>query len=455
MLKFQKLPLLFVSILYNQSPLLAFDYKFSGVAESFSKVGFNHSKLNSKEGIFPTATFVTATIKLQVDSNLLPKSIEKHRLKIGVGGILGALAYDSTKTLIDQATHQVYGSELFFFIGRWWGYLGNAPWKDSRIESDAHTRNYVLYNSYLFYSYGDKFHLKLGRYLSNMDFMSGYTEGFEVEYKIKPKVSLKWFSSFGRALAAGQWIRDWYAPIVTEDDRKDVNDGIHAVQLYFSSKHVKATPFFYFSPKTYEAPRIKIHIDSNPKFIGLGLRSQTLINVIFPVYAKDLYDVYWRNSKIGEWGSSLLIHQRFDCNEFNFGFGYYQNFGNANARIGWYGNPIPFDIRSNSIYGLVFSNAVTADSVSGYVFGGGVYRGFLWGILGRYTYATRASERSINLNLGYKWGSFASVDVNLQYYAVSMHTGYKVNDLTSPFDKAFKANTQDRSNLIVSLKFFF
>ncbi|MGL2910895.1 outer membrane family protein, partial [Helicobacter pylori] len=28
-------------------------------------------------------------------------------------------------------------------------------------------------------------------------------------------------------------------------------------------------------------------------------------------------------------------------------------------------------------------------------------------------------------------------------------------DLTSPFDKAFKANTQDRSNLMVSLKFFF
>ncbi|GAA7739769.1 hypothetical protein JP0165_08510 [Helicobacter pylori] len=52
-------------------------------------------------------------------------------------------------------------------------------------------------------------------------------------------------------------------------------------------------------------------------------------------------------------------------------------------------------------------------------------------------------------------GFFASVDVNLQYYAVSMHTGYKTNNLTSPFDKAFKANTQDRSNLVVSLKFFF
>ncbi len=455
MLKFQKLSLLFVSILYNQSPLLAFDYKFSGVAESVSKVGFNHSKLNSKEGIFPTATFVTATIKLQVDSNLLPKNIEKHSLKIGVGGILGALAYDSTKTLIDQATHQIYGSELFYMIGRWWGFLGNAPWKDSIIESDAHTRNYVLYNSYLFYSYGDKFHLKLGRYLSNMDFMSSYTQGFELDYKINSKIALKWFSSFGRALAFGQWIRDWYAPIVTEDGRKEVDDGIHAAQLYFSSKRVQVMPFAYFSPKIYGAPGVKIHIDSNPKFKGLGLRAQTTINVIFPVYAKDLYDVYWRNSKIGEWGASLLIHQRFDYNEFNFGFGYYQNFGNANARIGWYGNPIPLNYRNNSVYGGVFSNVITADAVSGYVFGGGVYRGFLWGILGRYTYATRASERSINLNLGYKWGSFASVDVNLEYYVVSMHNGYRLDYLTGPFNKAFKADAQDRSNLMASVKFFF
>ncbi|MGL2819466.1 outer membrane family protein, partial [Helicobacter pylori] len=89
------------------------------------------------------------------------------------------------------------------------------------------------------------------------------------------------------------------------------------------------------------------------------------------------------------------------------------------------------------------------------VFGGGLYRGFLWGILGRYTYATRASERSINLNLGYKWGSFARVDVNLEYYVVSMHNGYRLDYLTGPFNKAFKADAQDRSNLMVSVKFFF
>lgn len=72
-----------------------------------------------------------------------------------------------------------------------------------------------------------------------------------------------------------------------------------------------------------------------------------------------------------------------------------------------------FDIRSNSVYGLVFSNVVIVDFVSGYVFGGGVYREFLWGILGRYIYVIRVSERFIDLYLGYKWGFFVSVDVNL------------------------------------------
>ncbi|AFI06111.1 outer membrane family protein [Helicobacter cetorum] len=455
MLKFRKLPLFIVSILYTYTPLQAFDYRISGIAESFSKVGFNHSKLNSKEGIFPTESFVTTTIKLQADANLLPKRIENHNLKIGIGGILGGVAYDSTKTIIDQATHQIYGSEIYTYIGRWWGYLGNAPWKHSRIESNTHTRNYVLYNAYLFYSYSDKFHLKLGRYLSNMDFMSMHTQGFECDYKINSIVALKWFSSFGRALAMGQWIRDWYSPIVTEHGNKASNNGIHAAQINFSSKYVKIIPYIYFSPKTYEAPGIKLHVDSNSKFKGLGLRSQTIINVIFPICASDLSGAYWRNAKVGKWASSLLIHQRFDYNEFNFGFGYYQNFGNANAKIGWYGNPLPINIRDNSVYGGVFSNAIAPNAISGYIFGGSVYKRFLWGILARYTHATRASEKSLNLNLGYKWNDFFSIDVNLEYHTVSMHTGYKVNDFTSPFNKAFKANEQDRSNLMTTMKFFF
>ncbi|AFI04430.1 hypothetical protein HCW_05840 [Helicobacter cetorum MIT 00-7128] len=460
MLVSQRMLALIAPFCCMQAYLQAFDYKFSGIAESFSKVGFNHSKLNSKEGIFPTETFVTTTIKLQADANLLPKKIENHSIKIGIGGILGGVAYDSTKTLIDQSNGKVYGSEIYVYMGRWYGYLGNAPWKHSRIEANAHARNYVLYNAYLFYTYKDKFTMKLGRYLSKAMFMSGYTQGFEFNYKINSKVALNWFSSFGRALAVGEWIRDWYAPIVTEYGDKVSNTGIHAAQINFYSKYVKVTPFIYFSPKTYEAPGINFHFDSNPKFKGLGLRSQTTINVIFPLCASNLSDIYWRNAKIGKWSSSLLIHQRFDYNEYNFGFGYYQNFGNANAKIGWYGSPIPIGFRNNSVYGGVLNNMISPNAITGYLFGGGVHKKFLWGILSKYTYSPRASEWGVNLNLGYNWSATFTTDIKLTYHVVDTHEGYRVGydgnpSLCNHNGYSCKANIQDRSHLMTSMKFFF
>ncbi|CCF79790.1 hof-family outer membrane protein [Helicobacter bizzozeronii CCUG 35545] len=51
----------------------AFSYKLSGVAESVSKVGFNHSPINSAKGIFPTESFVSMTLKVQADATLLNK----------------------------------------------------------------------------------------------------------------------------------------------------------------------------------------------------------------------------------------------------------------------------------------------------------------------------------------------------------------------------------------------
>lgn len=99
----------------------AFDYKFSGVAESVSKVGFNHSPINSKKGIFPTESFVTLTVRAQVDTTFFDKG--NHKVSGGLGGAMGALAYDDTTTLVDQSTGQVYGSKLaYFYMGRWIGF---------------------------------------------------------------------------------------------------------------------------------------------------------------------------------------------------------------------------------------------------------------------------------------------------------------------------------------------
>ncbi|WP_104713120.1 outer membrane family protein [Helicobacter cetorum] len=455
MLRFQKACL--IAYLHSYALLQAFDYKFIGIAESYSKIGFNHTPINSKKGIFPTETYSTITTKLQVDANLLPKRIENHSLKVGIGGMIGAFAYDSTKTLIDQATGQIYGSELYFYLGRWWGFLGNAPWKHSRVLSNLHARDYVLYNAYLSYDYKDKFHLKMGRYLSKMHLMSGYTQGFELEYKISPIMSLKWFSSFGRALAFGAYIRDFYAPITYDNHNKVAFYGIHSLNFKISTKYFSMTPFLYFSPKVYNTPGLEAHIDSNPKFKGLGFRSLTQVVIFFPIYASYLANTYWRNAKLGHFGTSLSLHQRFDYNEYNFGFGYYENFGNANAKIGWYGSSTPILFRDSSIYDGFIDNLVSPNAITGYVFGGGVHKKFLWGIMGKYIYAPRADEWTTDFHVGYKWSRFVSIDVLLQYHTLNMHKGYKTNpsDWYQPYNKNFKATSQDRSAMYISMKFIF
>ncbi|GAB0002626.1 hypothetical protein VN1242_00850 [Helicobacter pylori] len=83
--------------------LNAFEYQISARVGSFSRIAFNQSVINSKKGIYPTGSYITTTGALQVDSSLLPKGIENHKLGFGVGGEIGSLAYDSTKFLIDEA----------------------------------------------------------------------------------------------------------------------------------------------------------------------------------------------------------------------------------------------------------------------------------------------------------------------------------------------------------------
>ncbi|WP_121021358.1 outer membrane family protein [Helicobacter vulpis] len=444
--------LVFVSIAKGGF-LWGFDYKLSGMVESFSKVGFNHSPINSAKGIYPTETFVAMTLKTQVDATLWNKNA--HKISSGIGGALGGLAYDSTRFLIDQSTGQVYGSRVFYYIGRWWGYLGNAPWKDSNVESDQHTRPYVLYSAYLRYDYGKTLNILVGRYLAKTTFMSGYTEGFEISYWFLKYFRARWFSSFGRSLAVGEFVRDWYAPITTTTkEGKPINLGIHAFGLSYDSPHVFFEPLVYFSPNTYVTPGFKFHYNSNPKFEGVGFKSLSEIVVIFPIYSPHVYNAYFRGSPLGTWGSSVYIQQRFDYNQFNFGLGYFQNIGNANAKINWYGSPIAIDYRDNSVYGGLMDNMLAPNAITIYAFGGGVYRRLSWGILGKLTYSPRANEQTLAFNIGIKWNRYITSDIRLVYHEVSTHRGYKVgyNGPYNPNNPDFAPNTQDRSYIMTALK---
>ncbi|CRF46425.1 outer membrane family protein [Helicobacter heilmannii] len=431
-------------------PLGAFDYKFSGTSESVSKVGFNHAPINSKKGIFPTESFVTLTLKAQVDASLWEN--ERNKISTGIGGGIGGLAYDSTKTLIDQSTGQLYGSKMFFYFGRYWGFLDNAPWVKSNIESTRRARPYVLYNAYLRYDYNHALTIIAGRYLSKTIFLSGYTEGFEASYKFRPYFKLRWFSSFGRALAVGEFIRPWYAPITTKNKQGKVVDlGIHAVGLNFDTKKFSAVGFVYFSPNTYTTPGVKLHYNTNPGFDGLGFKSLTEMTLIFPIYAPHLYNTWYRGSKLGRGGASLYVRQRFDYNQYNFGGGYFQNFGNANAKINWYGSPIGIDYRDNSVYGGLMDNMISPNAITGFVFVGGVFKKLFWGLVGRLTFSPRANEQSVAWNMGVKWNRYFSTNIKIEYNEVDTHKGYNIANWYTR-DPSTPATHQDRSYLMTAIK---
>ncbi|BDR27400.1 hypothetical protein HSHS1_01610 [Helicobacter suis HS1] len=205
-LKFKNLWILLLSF----SCLLAFDYKISGRVGSFSRVGFNNSAINSNKGIYPTGSYVTTVGMLQIDVNLLPKSVSAHKLKAGIGGELGALAFDSTKTLINQSDPSAgYQPAGWYYIGRWQGYLLNAPWAKSNYGNSLYAHNYIIYNSYISYAYKDIAGCTLGRYRSHALFLSDHNQGFECFVK-KKSWRLDWFSSYGRGRSTLQYIRDFY-----------------------------------------------------------------------------------------------------------------------------------------------------------------------------------------------------------------------------------------------------
>ncbi|PAF50025.1 hypothetical protein BKH41_01125 [Helicobacter sp. 12S02232-10] len=426
----------------------------SGKAESFSKIGFNNTPINSTEGKYPTDSFVTVVGALQVDMNLLPKSTTSHRLTGGIGGMIGGLAYDSTRNLIDTATGQRFGSVIFNYIGYWAQYNGTAPWQspDYNVGMTQNTRTYVIYNAYLDYDYEGVFGIKGGRYESGADFMSGFTEGFELYAKFS-KFKLWWFSSYGRAFAYDEWLYDFYAPkTYTTPEGKTINLGIHAFKGTYRHNGFSVSPFIYFSPKTYTAPSIQFDYDTNPNFEGIGFRSQTTVIGLFAIFDPRVYDVNRYGNPTGKNGQTLLIKQRFDIDNYNIGGGIYKNFGNANAQVGTYGNPVGIDFWTASAYdiGASISDMMGEDALTGFIYGGGVHGDFRWGILGRLTTSKRSNEQSIAANIAYDFTRYVSAGLKLEYFNDLTKAGYKVGDTGRVPGQP--QNISDRSHMMTFIR---
>ncbi|WP_407645771.1 outer membrane family protein [Helicobacter bizzozeronii] len=433
--------------------LHAFDYQLGGKAGSFSRIGFNNTPINSQKGLYPTGSYVTAVGALQIDANLLPKWVSDHKLRAGIGGELGGLAYDSTKTLRDTSgIDPGYQPANWYYMGRWEGYLMDAPWTKTpyaRYQDSVHAKNYILYNLYLDYSYKDIFGIKLGRYKSNALFLRGYNQGFEVFFKWS-HFKFEWFSTYGRGLANIQFIRNFYAPVSYQyPDGRRFNYGMHAFSVTWKSKHFLLMPFIWFYPKNFNAPGFQANADFS--FSNWGVSTQ--VYAWFPIYSATLAKTYYRGDLIGRDTASLLVRQRFDIKNYHVGWLVYKNFGNANAQLGWNGSPIPFDTTDDTPYEDAYTNLYNANSLTIAGIVGGKIKQFSWQLLGKLTYSPRADSQSLGLTLEYHLTKRINFMVRLNGYQVVMHRGYKVGYFHAGYNPKFAPTTQDRSYLMTSMSY--
>ncbi|CCF79784.1 putative Outer membrane protein [Helicobacter bizzozeronii CCUG 35545] len=104
---------------------------------------------------------------------------------------------------------------------------------------------------------------------------------------------------------------------------------------------------------------------------------------------------------MGKYGQTLFFRSRFYYNKWQFGGSIYKNIGNANGDIGIYGDPLGYNIWTNSIYDAEINNIVGKDALNGFLYFGSHYRSFTWKVLGRLTTSPRANEQSVALFLSY------------------------------------------------------
>lgn len=438
-----------------------FSLIYTGWVESFSKIGFNNQSIDPNLGKYPTDSFSAMVGSFGLKSEL--KS-QIQTLKAGLSVTAGALVYDSSSESYPGGT----GSVMNEYIGMWEGF-------DLQGKSSVKRHYYVVNNAYLDYELklGAKsgFYLKGGRYESSAEYMSGYTQGFEVGLNLS-NLKLWWFSSYGRAFAYGQWLVDFYAPrgYYNTDANgnnvgKFIHNGIHAFKATYSFLRLDIIPAVYFSKGTYIAPIIEARYDSKRDFDGKGFRSQTTVHFMNPLHESRVVGNYRYGDLVGKEAQTLYIKQRFDINQYNLGLGLYKNFGNANAYIGTIGNPLSLDLWTTTAYdlGRNISDMIGKDAITPFVFVGGKHfdNRFSWNLISRYSDSRRSEEASIAGSLSYALGGGLSVGVKLEWLRDTTKAGYRVgsnpnkdgSDLQTI--KSTPKRTDDRSHSFIWVRYEF
>lgn len=400
----------------------AIEFEVNGTAETFTKWGFNNQAFNESTQAAPTESFTTLYAQLNLNADL------GAGFTFGLGGAIGGLVFDSTRnaaTYLSGLTQEDanYGSPVQV------SYFGNNLDK-GKIQ------NYMIHNAFLEYRFGEHFYIKAGRYESGEvgEWFDAYTQGAETYVNIGA-VKIWGFLSNRRAFSDRQWFWDYWRM----NDRYDISGATrntYAAGLDLTFGGLTLSGFSYYVPTVFTAPGASITFDSNPNFQAQGFRSLTKIRSIFPTAAYGFYgDVsqvseisfpYIFEQKVEKHTATLYVEQTFEFNRFFFGAGYYQNFGNANAYIGTWGNPLMLDMWTASAWdiGPSLSDMAGRDAITGFGFLGANYGSFDWKFIGRGTNSPRSAEQSVALYLNWQFKKHMSVGGKLEWFSDTTKAGY-------------------------------
>lgn len=428
-----------------------FDY--SGSLGTFTKAGFNDSKIDLEKGIVPTEGFTSILGKVDTiydfKAFIHNDAIKVFKIGLGVGG--NGLVWDTTKTDGQPGVYPNGSGENRLYIGAFHG--------NGKVGGKAGgERHYMLHNAFIDFQ-SEYFNFQGGRYESGMDYHSGYTQGFnaDLHFKTAPNDELKiwWFSSWGRALAESRWFLDFYAP--TKDTK---NTGIHSGGLDYAHNSlaiddgmkrgasVILRPWVQFYAGVFSAYGGKLDYEQH---FGNGYG----VSATLQGYALSVFDTTLPNAtdeKVDKFSGNINAILKAYMFDYSLRLGVYKNFGSAGAHIGTYGNPLGIDQWTGSVYDNGALNDISSrDALSVYLSGGGAHAfeagTFGWEILGRYTKSPRSDEASVALLLNQSFKNGFILGLKLEWLNDSTKAGY--------LDKNAKTRNNDRSHAFVMLDYDF
>ncbi|WP_095297455.1 outer membrane family protein [Helicobacter sp. 12S02232-10] len=434
-MKFIILFILFISCSH------AFSYKFYGSALSFSKLGFNHSKIDLQKGKFPTESYSFLDAGMRFDLDL------DYGFNAGIGGYVGGVAFDGTKFVkTTEGDFLNPNGVIYNLFGFWTG--SNA----TGVASSRTAKYYSLTEANIGYKYLNRIDLKLGRFKLGgdlgTDWLTSYVQGVGISSRIIPDTALWFFAINKRAFVGGSWFKDfkYINPNLPFDNGKGFY--IYAGGVNIRHKNINLNAYIYAQDSRFIAPGFRFKYDTKPDFNSQGFRSKTELLGLFMTHFKPgmrkttgfnnyaigttgLPDSYFQigsNSSlphIGKGGISLMFKQTFYINAYNFGFLVYKNFGNPNEFLGSIGDPTGYDNWNNSIYdSSTWNNMFRRDSLSGFLFLNNSFGKFSYGFLGRITHAPRANEQALSLSVNYLFFHNTNAGFILTYYNNTTFKGY-------------------------------